>query len=122
MSKKIKIMYLALFIINVVICIVDIIIARYGGAIIMGISALYLLCCFWLSKIICDQNTLIVTCIGELKNNLKRLKESVEREEIAKLLLTEMRQRAEEAERKLKELQDNTPARGKDGRYIKREH
>lgn len=34
----------------------------------------------------------------------------------------EMRKRAESAEKKLQQMIDDTPARGKDGRYVKRDN
>lgn len=123
MNKKIKIAYLVLIAINAVICIVDIIIARYGGAILSGISVLYLIIgCYLLINIIAEQDKLIETCLSKINDDLRLLKESAQREALATRELNVMRKRAEAAERKLKELQDNTPARGKDGRYIKRDN
>lgn len=120
MNKKIKIAYLVLSAINAVICIVDIIIARYAGAILSGISVLYLIGCYLLINLVAEQDKLIETCLSEINDDLRLLKESAQREALATRELNVMRKRAEAAERKLKELQDNTPARGKDGRYIKR--
>lgn len=122
MNKKIKIAYLVLIAINAIICIVDIIIARYVGAILSGISVLYLIGCYLLINLVAEQDKLIETCLSEINDDLRLLKESAQREALATRELNVMRKRAEAAERKLKELQDNTPARGKDGRYIKRDN
>lgn len=120
MNKKIKIAYLVLIAINAVICIVDIIIARYAGAILSGISVLYLIGCYLLINLVAEQDKLIGTCLSEINDDSRLLKESAQREALATRELNVMRKRAEAAERKLTELQDTTPARGKDGRYIKR--
>ena len=64
MNKKNKIAYLVLIAINAVICIVDIIIARYAGAIVSGISVLYLIGCYLLINIVAEQDKLIETCLS----------------------------------------------------------
>lgn len=60
-------------------------------------------------------------CIAELNKLLVQLSESHTRENIAKQELNKMRDRAQEAEKKYLALVNNTPARGKDGKFVKRE-
>lgn len=58
----------------------------------------------------------------EVEKLANKLKESSSREAIATQELAKMRKRAESAEKKLQQMIDDTPARGKDGgRYVKRE-
>lgn len=115
MNKKLKIAYFAMMAICGIICIADIVIAKWMAAVFMGTTVLWLFNTYRLVSTNCD-------CIAELNRLSKELSESHKREHSDKQEFNKMRQRAEDAERKLKELQDNTPARGKDGRYIKREH
>lgn len=51
----------------------------------------------------------------------KELYESAKRESIRQQEFNKMRERAQNAEKQLQQMIDDTPARGKDGRYIKRE-
>lgn len=124
MNKKLKITYWGLMALNSVVCIVDIATARYFGAVITGVSLAWLAVSYVQAKTICE----LTTCINEWMNEYYSMKDSLEkelsealsRENIHHQTLAEMRERAQDAERKLKELEDDTPARGKNGRYVKR--
>lgn len=121
MSKKMKIAYYALMAINLILCIVDIAIGRYFGAAITSLTALWLVICCRLVTMIERQDVMIDTCLKELADDLVKIREAEQREKIFQKTINDMRQRAEKAEKQLKELMDDTPARGKDGRFTKRE-
>lgn len=125
MNKKIKIAYLVVGALTAIVCIVDIATAKYLGTAISGVSLVWLFVCYVLAKTICEQVAEIKDWMNEyysMKDSLeKELSEALSRENIHHKELAKMRERAQDAERKLKELEDDTPARGEDGRYIKRE-
>jgi hypothetical protein len=108
MNKKFKITYWVAMALNAVVCVVYIITARYFGATLAGVNTLWLFACYLLVNTVCRQETLI----GELAT-----REKIHHQQFAK-----MRKRAQNAEIKLQQMIDDTPARGKDGRYIKREN
>lgn len=126
MNKKLKITYWVVMALNAVVCIVDIAMAYYFGAVITGVSLAWLAVSYVLVKKICELTTHInewMNVYYSMKDSLeKELSEALSREKIHHQTLAEMRDRAQDAERKLKELEDDTPARGKNGRYIKREN
>lgn len=53
---------------------------------------------------------------------LKELHESAKRESIRQQEFNKMRERAQNAEIKLQQIIDDTPARGKNGRFVKRDN
>lgn len=114
MSKKLKFAYFALIIISGIICVVDIVIADWWNVFFTGTTILWLFNTYRLASINYD-------CIAELNKLLVQLSESHTRESIAKQELNKMRDRAQEAEKKYLALVNNTPARGKDGKFVKRE-
>lgn len=129
MNKKLKIAYWVVMTLNAVVCVVDIITARYFGAAFAGITVIWLFACYLLGNTVYQQETLIDDLLKQLKDDATLLdkykthiKELATREKIHHQEFTKMRERAQDAERKLKELEDDTPARGKNGRYIKREN
>lgn len=126
MNKKLKIAYWAMMALLAVVCIVDIATARYFSATISGVSLVWLVACYVLAKTICEQTAEIKDWMKEyysMKDSLeKELSEALARENLHHQELAKMRERAQDAERKLKELEDDTPARGEDGRYVKREN
>ena len=126
MDKKTKIAYWVVMTLNAVVFIVDIATAYYFGAVITGVSLAWLAVSYVLVKKICVLATHIEEWMNEyysMKDSLeKELSEALSREQIHHLALAEMRERAQDAERKLKKLEDDTPARGKNGRYVKREN
>ena len=122
MNKKFKIAYWAMITINAVICIVDIITARYFGAAMAGITVLWLLVSYMQSNTICQQEILINDLLYQLKRDATLLYESDAREKIHHQEFAKMRERAHNAEIKLQQMIDDTPARGKDGRFKKREN
>lgn len=122
MNKKIKIAYWVVMTLNVVVCIVDIAMARYGGAALSGMTLIWLAVCYMLSKINSEQESLINELLKQLKACGVTIAECTAREKIHHQELAKMRQRAQDAEKKLQEMIDDTPARGKDGRYVKREN
>lgn len=114
MSKKEKLTYFALMIISGIICVVDIVIADWWNVFFAGTTILWLFNTYSLASI--NYN-----CIAELNKLLVQLSESHTRENIAKQELNKMRERAQEAEKKYLALANDTPARGKDGKFVKRE-
>lgn len=127
MNKKLKITYWGLMALNAVVCIVDIATARYFWATLAGATVIWLFVCYLLVNTVYQQETLIDDLLKQLKDDATLLdkckthiKELATREKIHHQTLAEMRERAQDAERKLKELEDDTPARGKNGRYVKR--
>lgn len=127
MKKKINIAYYIVIALNAVVCIVDIATARYFGAAILSLTTIWLFLCFSLTKLIWKKDALINELMlqiakadEKLKDGETKLKESTSREKIAVMELAKMRQRKDEAERKYRELLDDTPARGEKGRFVKR--
>lgn len=59
MTKKIKILYIAMLAGNIILCGVDIWLGRYFGAFISGLSAIWVGSIYTLTTIIDDQNELI---------------------------------------------------------------
>ena len=114
MSKKLKFAYFALMIISGIICVVDIVIADWWNVFFTGTTIFWLFNTYRLASINYD-------CIAELNKLLVQLSESHTRESIAKQELNKMRERAQEAEKKYLALVNDTPARGKDGKFVKRE-
>lgn len=122
MNKKFKIAYWAMIAINAVICIVDIITARYFGAALVGITVLWLFVSYMQSNTICQQGILINDLLNQLKRDATLLYESDTREKIHHQEFAKMRERAQDAEKKLQQMIDDTPARGDNGRFKKREN
>lgn len=120
MDKKMKIAFYGVIALNAVLCIVDMATANFTGAILTGATVAWLIISYKLVRLVEDAQVLIDDAWVEIEALTKKLKESASREAIAKQNLNEMRQRAETAEKQLKELMEDTPARGKDGRYVKR--
>lgn len=125
MNKKLKIAYWVVMALLAVVCIVDIATARYLCATISGVSLFWLILCYILVKTICEQKNEIKDWMNEyysMKDSLDvELSEALAREKIHQQELTEMLDRAQNAEKQLQQMIDDTPARGKDGRYVKRE-
>jgi hypothetical protein len=127
MNKKFKIAYWVAMALNAVVCVVYIITARYFGATLAGVNTLWLFVCYLLVNTVCRQETLIddllelrkddATLLDKYKTDIKELatREKIHHQEFAK-----MRERAQNAEIKLQQMIDDTPARGKDGRFVKR--
>lgn len=113
MNKKLKFAYFVMMAICGIICIADIVFAKWMAAVFMGTTVLWLFNTYRLVSTNCD-------CIAELNRLSKELSESHKSENIAKQEFEKMRQRAEDAEKKYKELLDDTPTRDKKGRFAKR--
>ena len=122
MGKKMKIAYFVVMVLNAVLCIVDVAITDYTGAILTGVTVVWLVISYKLTRLIEDAQVLIDDYWVEIEKLANKLKESSTREAIATQELAKMRQRAESAEKKLQQMIDDTPARGKDGRYVKRDN
>lgn len=112
---------------NAVVCVVDIITARYFGAALAGVTVIWLFVCYLLVNTVYQQETLIDDLLKQLKDDatlLDKYKTDIEelakREKIHHQEFAQMRVRAQKAEIQLQQMIDDTPARGKDGRYIKR--
>lgn len=124
MNKKLKIAYWVVMALLAVVCIVDIATARYFSATISGVSLVWLVVCYVLAKTICEQAIHIKEWINEyysMKDSLeKELSEALKREKIHHQELAKMRERAQNAEKQLQQMIDDTPARGEDGRFVKR--
>lgn len=110
MRKELKIAYFALMAIN---SIVYIVIGHYAGAILCGISLAWLISTYFLVQNLCQAH-------AELERLYKVLYEFGKRESIRQQEFDKMRDRAQDAEKRVKELENVTPARGKDGRFTKR--
>ena len=125
MDKKLKIAYWIVGVLTAIVCIVDIATAKYLGAAISGISTVWLVVCYVLAKTICEQEAHIKDWMNEyysMKDSLeKELSEALAREKLHHQEFAKMRERAQNAEIKLQQMIDDTPARGADGRYVKRE-
>lgn len=124
MNKKIKIAYWIIGALTAIVCIVDIATAKYLGAAISGVSLAWLFVCYVLAKTICEQEAHIKDWMNEyysMKDSLeKELGEALSRENIHHQELNKMRERAQKAEKQLQQMIDDTPARGEDGRFVKR--
>ena len=139
-----KIAYFAVIAVSIILCVVDLALRRYNGAIITGLSTVWLFLYYRLFKVVEGYHNLCAECskeideIGEkLKADLKALDESYEeekkaieksidealaRERIHKQEFNKMRKRAQDAERKLEEMINDTPTRDKKGRYTPRKN
>jgi hypothetical protein len=122
MGKKMKIAYFVVMALNAVLCIVDVATTNYTGAILTGVTVAWLGISYKLTRLIEDAQALIDDYWAEIEKLANKLKESSTRETIATQELAKMRKRAESAEKKLQQMIDDTPARGKDGRYVKRDN
>lgn len=114
MSKKMKCLYFVFMAITGLIFIVDIVFANWWDAAYMGTTALWLFVTYRLVGTNYD-------LIADLDTVTKALSESLTRENIATQELSKMRERAQKAEKQLQQILDDTPARGKDGRFVKRD-
>lgn len=115
MSKKLKYSYFVMMAITSLLFIIDIIVADWWGAVLMGTTVAWLFVTYRLSNI-------NYACIAELEILAKALDESLTREKIATQELSKMRERAQNAEKQLQQIIDDTPARGEDGRFVKRDN
>lgn len=126
MNKKLKIAYWVVGALTAIVCIVDIATAKYLGAAISGISVVWLAVCYVLAKTICEREAEIKDWMKEyysMKDSLENeLSEALAREKLHQQEFNKMRERAQNAEKQLQQMIDDTPARGKDGRYVKREN
>ena len=116
-----KIAFFVVIALNAILCIVDVATTNYTGAILTGVTVAWLFISYKLTRLIEDAQALIDDYWMEIEKLANKLKESSTREAIATQELAKMRKRAESAEKKLQQMIDDTPARGKDGRFVKRE-
>jgi hypothetical protein len=114
MSKKLKIMYFALMAVNAILCIFNVVAGEYTALIVNGLTLAWLINTYFLVNNLHQAYTHIELLSKELRESAKR--ESIRQQEFNK-----MRERAQNAEKQLQQIIDDTPARGKDGRYVKRE-
>lgn len=114
MNKKIKIAYFAMMAITGILCIGCAINGKYVGAIVNGLTLTWLINTYFLTRVLFQAYT-------HIEYLRKELHESDERECILAQKLNETLNRAQNAETKLQQMIDDTPARGKDGRFVKRE-
>lgn len=121
MSKKLRFAYFALMAINGVICIVDIVIHNWWSAVLTGVTVIWLIICYQLVSIIGKLDKYLNDSYAEIKILQKEVYESHTRENIRQQEFNKMRERAQEAEKKYLALVNDTPARGKDGKFVKRE-
>lgn len=113
MDKKLKFAYFALMAINGIMCVVDIIMSNYTGATVCGITLAWLINTYFLA----DNLHL---ALADIERLYKKLQESDKREKLHHQEFAKMRERAQNAEKQLQQMIDDTPARGEDGRYVKR--
>lgn len=121
MGKKMKIAFFVVVALSAILCIVDVATTNYTGAILTGVTVAWLGISYKLTRLIEDAQVLIDGYWVEIEKLANKLKESLTRESIATQELAKMRKRAESAEKKLQQMIDDTPARGKDGRFTKRD-
>lgn len=57
MNKKLKIAYWVVMTLNAVVCVVDIITARYFGAAFAGVTVIWLFACYLLGNTVYQQET-----------------------------------------------------------------
>lgn len=114
MNKKLKFCYFAVMAITGTLCIGCAINGKYVGAIINGLTLVWLINTYFLTRDLFQAYT-------HIEYLCKELHESDERELILAQKLNETLDRAQNAETKLQQMIDDTPARGADGRYVKRE-
>ena len=108
-----KCLYFVLMAITGLIAIVDIVLADWWNALFAGVTALWLFNTYRLVGINYD-------LVADLDTVMEALSESLTREKIATQELSKMRERAQNAEKQLQQMIDDTPARGEDGRFVKR--
>ena len=97
-----------------ILCIGCVIAKITTGAVINGITLMWLINTYLL---ISD----LFQAYADIELLSKELRESDKRESIRQKEFNKMRERAQNAEKKLQQMIDDTPARGKDGRFVKRE-
>ena len=114
MRKKSKIVYFALMAMNSIVGVVDIVIGNHTGAIVSGVTLAWLISTYFLVHNLCQAH-------AELDRLYNVIYELGKRESIRQQEFNKMRDRAQDAEKRVKELENVTPARGKDGRFAKRE-
>lgn len=122
MNRKLKIAYWVVMALNAIVFVVDIITANYFDAVLPGFSIIWLFICYRLAEIIYAQDFLIEELLKQVEDDVSTINECLKREKIRQQEFNKMRERAESAEKQLQQMIDDTPARGKDGRYIKREN
>lgn len=113
MRKKLKIGYFALMAINNIVCVIDIVIGNYTGVMVCGITLAWLIITYFLVQNLYQAH-------AELERLYNVIYELGKRESIRQQEFNKMRDRAADAENRVKELENVTPARGKDGRFAKR--
>lgn len=96
-----KYSYFVMMAITSIMFIVDIIVADWRGAVLMGTSVAWLFITYRLFSI-------NYACSAELELLAKEF--------------NKMRERAQNAEKQLQQMIDDTPARGEDGRFVKRDN
>lgn len=115
MTTKTKIVFFAVMTLNALVAIFCACKGEWALAAINGLTVLWM-ATFW------GMERFIQKLIRDLEFCYAALAESAKRERIRQKEFNEMRQRAESAEKKLQQMIDDTPARGKDGRYVKRDN
>ena len=114
MNKKVKIVYFAMMAITGILCIGCVIVKKTTGAVINGITLIWLINTYLLAR---D----LFQAYADIELLSKELRESAKRESIRQQEFNKMRERAQNAEKQLQQMIDDTPARGEDGRFVKRE-
>lgn len=97
-----------------ILCIGCVIVKKTTGAVINGITLIWLINTYLL---VMD----LFQAYADIEFLSKELRESAKRENIRQQEFNKMRERAQNAEKQLQQILDDTPARGKDGRFVKRE-
>lgn len=113
MNKKLKIAYFAMMAITGMLCIGCVIVKKTTGAVINGITLMWLINTYLLVRNLFQADAHIELLSKELRESAKR--ESIRQQEFNK-----MRERAQNAEKQLQQMIDDTPARGEGGRFVKR--
>lgn len=121
MNRKLKIAYWVVMALNAIVLVVDIIATNFFGAAMAGITIIWLVVCYCFVSLICQQDAMIDELHRKVDDYYDKLTESAKREGVRQMEFNKMRERAESAEKQLQQMMDDTPARGKDGRYVKRE-
>lgn len=107
MNKKVKIMYFTLFVITLLLSIIDLALGLWRDSVFMFLMACWIVICYFQARSYIYYKD--------------KFREAERREKIRQQEFNKMRERAQNAEKQLQQILDDTPARGEDGRFVKRE-
>lgn len=106
MNKKVKIVYLTLFVITLLLGVINLAVGLWRDSVFMFLMAGWIVICYFQARSYIYYKD--------------KFREAERREKLHHQEFAKMRERAQNAEIKLQQMIDDTPARGKDGRFVKR--